>query len=439
MKVLQLTSHMGAGAGKAISGVSMADMDNTHEIVLLDRPEKTDHLERCEDQGIRVIICPSRQQLLELSASSDVIIVNWWHHPLLYQALMDISELPTRLVLWSHVNGIDYPRLKFEFASCFDACMFTSSLSFHNPNWTNDEQDIIGKKSELVYGIGNFDPQSLIPKSSYEAGQEIKVGYAGSLDYAKVHPDFVQWVKNATERNDHLCFELAGDITRAMEQDVRQSKLSEKIRFLGFRTDIEKIMLTWDIFIYLLNPSNFATTENALLESMAIGLPIIATDGSVEKSIVKDSETGLLASDPDEFVEKLNQLSADAKQRTILGENARAYTIRQYNAKSNFAKFISIINSLLRKSKRVHDFRSAVGADPYEWFLSGCGAEDAAALNALSEFNHEQAIASVRTLSCIYKGKSKGSVEQFRRYFPNDRRIAGLAKIIHDAQGGELS
>ena len=54
MKVVHLTVHMGAGVGKAISGIVVMDSKIQHVIVLLEKPNKMDHIERCRNEGIEV-------------------------------------------------------------------------------------------------------------------------------------------------------------------------------------------------------------------------------------------------------------------------------------------------------------------------------------------------------------------------------------------------
>ena len=117
MRILHIAAHMGAGAGKAISGMAISDRESKHRIILLDKPEKSDHIIRCRQRGIEVLICTEKEQIKREVSEADVVVVNWWHHPLTYKALAEISDIPARIVLWSHVNGLNYPVLKPEFAA----------------------------------------------------------------------------------------------------------------------------------------------------------------------------------------------------------------------------------------------------------------------------------------------------------------------------------
>lgn len=440
MNILHIAAHMGAGAGKAISGIAISDKANEHTIILLDKPEKYDHIKRCEQNGISVKICPTAEEEREEASKADVIVVSWWHHPLTYRALMNIANVPSRMVLWCHVNGLYYPKPNPAFILCFDACMFTSKKSFENEGWSTKEKNEIYEKSALVYGIGDFNPEKLPQKNDYQVKREkMRVGYVGSLDYAKLHPDFAGWIKAAIEKNKNICFELAGDVTGGLRHDVMEQGLSDYVNFLGFRENVKELLTQWDAFIYFLNPCNFATTENALLEAMACGLPVVASDGIVERSIIEDGTDGILAGDGEAFAKQLGRLSKSRELRETLGKEARANMIRKYDMRENTLRFDSVIRKTAREYKKVRDFKKVLGDEPFEWFLSGCGAEDAKKMEDLSTVDQSNAdLEEVRqcvvSLEGIFKGKAKASVSQYTEYFPEDRRLKNVAFIIKSNQ-----
>lgn len=443
MKILHIAAHMGAGAGKAISGIAISDKMNEHKIILLDEPEKYDHIRRCEQNGINVKICPTAEEEREAASKADVVMVSWWHHPLTYRTLMNIANVPSRLVLWCHVNGLHYPELNPSFISCFDACMFTSKKSFENERCGTKEKEEIYEKSTLVYGMGDFEPEKFPQKKDYKMKQgKMRVGYVGSLDYAKIHPDFTGWLKAAIEKNKDIYFELAGDVTGKLRHDVTEQGLSGYVHFLGFRENVKELLIQWDAFIYLLNPYNFATTENALLEAMACGLPVVASDGAVEKSIIENRKDGILVRDGKSFAAQLDKLSKSCELRKTLGQGARAGTIRKYDIRKNILRFDSVVLNAVNGCKRLHDFKEVLGEEPFGWFLSGCGEEDAKKMTYLSAVNQSSAdFEEVRqcaaSLEGIFRGKAKASVSQYSEYFPGDRRLKNLTSMIQ--RGQEMS
>ena len=441
MRILHIAAHMGAGAGKAISGMAIADREHEHRIIVLDKPEKTNHITRCSQHGIQVDACLSPEQERVEVAKADVVVVNWWHHPLLYKTLLNISKVPSRLVLWCHVNGVHYPQLQPSFLSCFEGYMFTSSASFGNDNWSKSEREEIKRKGILVYGMGDFNPENHIIKPDYEINTEnIKVGYVGSLDYAKLHPDFVAWLKEVIKKNKHIKFELAGDVTEQLRIDVEKAGILGCVDFLGFRTDVKELLPKWDAFIYPLNPYNFATTENALIEAMASGLPIVASNGLVERTIIHDGVDGLLVGDKDAFSERLMELLKDKNFREGLGKSARVTTLDRYSVTANKQRFNEAVSKTLDDGKIIHNFSLVLGDSTFEWFLCGCSANDAEKLRFLSKVEsssveHNKVSQVISSLAGIYKGKEKGSVAQYCKYFPGDEQLNALAMVMKTCGG----
>ncbi len=439
MRILHIAAHLGAGAGKAIAGLAISDTEHSHTIILVCKPEKEEHIKRCLDHHVRVLICPEENEFRREVTAADVIVVSWWHHPAVYEALEKAAEIPTRMVLWSHVNGLHYPRLNADFINAFDACMFTSKAVLLNEYWNAEERKTIEEKSVLVYGMGDFSPENFKSKTHYEIGETVTIGYVGSLNHAKVHPDLLKWIKKAADMDDKIRFVIAGDCPPAMAAEAATLGLTDRIHFLGFREDIPEVLRSLDIFMYPLNPYNFATTENALLEAMAVGLPIIATDGVVEQSILENGRNGMLVSDEDAFTEGISLMISNEAFRRMLGESARRTVIKTYRVRENLERFHSVVERMGGIAKKVHPFTEVIGDTVFDWLLNGCGEREKelfrkAAMSTIGSAGHEECVQELAELRHIYYGASKGSVRQFYHYRENDRRLGKVVSMIDEAK-----
>ena len=138
-KILQITPHLGGGVGKAVIGAAMPDKQFNTEIMLLEKPEKEEIVSRVRDMGINVMACLSDCEVQRKIQETDIVIVNWWNHPLMSRFLVHFPTVPCRLVLWAHVNGCTYPYLPFDFLNRFDHIFFTTKYSYENPFWSMEQ------------------------------------------------------------------------------------------------------------------------------------------------------------------------------------------------------------------------------------------------------------------------------------------------------------
>src|SRR5207248_3062264 len=95
-----------------------------------------------------------------------------------------------------------------------------------------------------------------------------------------------------------------------------------RVRFLGHCPDVPPVMETADLFVL---PSHKEGLPNAVLEAMAMGLPVVATNAGGTGEVVLDGETGLLVppADPPALGAALCRLLEDAALRARLVEGAQ--------------------------------------------------------------------------------------------------------------------
>ncbi|MBI3003324.1 MAG: glycosyltransferase family 4 protein, partial [candidate division NC10 bacterium] len=71
----------------------------------------------------------------------------------------------------------------------------------------------------------------------------------------------------------------------------REAGVSERVRFLGWREDIPRILAALSVFVL---PSANEGMGMVLVEAMAMGVPVVATRVGGIPSVVPDGECGLL-------------------------------------------------------------------------------------------------------------------------------------------------
>lgn len=428
MKVLQVTTHLGGGVGKAIAGlISMVDKNNIeHEVLILEELINEKYKNKLLLNGIKVNNINNIVDLKKYMNTFDIIIINWWNNPVMSNFLMKFPEIKTRIVLWSHVNGNTYPCLPVPFLQIFHKVLFTSEFSYENSLWSKEEKKQIREISNVIYGFGDFDPTKMLYKNKYSINKKINVGYIGTLNYSKMNKNFINISEKIINFNKNIEFNLYGEIGNDLLNDINKSKNKDKFIINGYSNEVNNEMLKMDIFGYILDEDNYGTTENVLLEAMAVGLPIITLNQNSEKYIIKDKYSGILANDYFEYINKLVLLSQNEKAREYLGKNARRTVIKNFNSISNVNKYISICNDLLNKEKTHINFNELIGYKPIEWFLYFSGKY----VNLLKKILYDEEEKLLCKLPPIFIGYNKGSIINFSNVFNYDCDLSKLKKMV---------
>ena len=103
----------------------------------------------------------------------------------------------------------------------------------------------------------------------------------------------------------------------------RTNNLDGIVIFAGYVENVEAYLKAMDVFCLI--PKNNEGFSNAVLEAMAMGKPVIATDVGGNNEAVIDGETGLIipAGNPQIFTEAVMTLYKDPVKRTKMGQKAR--------------------------------------------------------------------------------------------------------------------
>ena len=133
-----------------------------------------------------------------------------------------------------------------------------------------------------------------------EFGLENRFVFAciGRLHSCKGHQHLIEAVDLLKERCPSVTVLIAGDgpLRDELEDMVRTRKLTEEIRFLGYRKDVTQILAVCHAVV---QPSVFEGFGLAAAEAMACGLPVVSTNLPSIAEVVEDGKTGILVSPGD--------------------------------------------------------------------------------------------------------------------------------------------
>jgi len=133
-----------------------------------------------------------------------------------------------------------------------------------------------------------------------------------------------------------------------LENRTAQLNLNGKVIFTGARNDVSQILREVDISVL---PSLSESFSNTLLESMAHGIPVIATSVGGNPEIITDGVNGLLVPprDPAELTLAMNTLLESPELARRLGKAAREKVVREYSLERLLQRTEDLYTSLLER------------------------------------------------------------------------------------------
>ena len=126
------------------------------------------------------------------------------------------------------------------------------------------------------------------------------------------------------------------------------SQLSLQIRRLGFITDERRLAKVYAAGDVLLAPSRVENLPNVVLEALASGLPVVATDAGGMRDAVRHMESGWLVAPgrTDLLAEGLARLLEDDALRAGMGEAARRLAEREFSSAGELDRFESLYREI---------------------------------------------------------------------------------------------
>lgn len=134
-----------------------------------------------------------------------------------------------------------------------------------------------------------------------------------------------------------------------------------QIRFVGRMNhgDAMKMMASCDLFVL---PSHTEGFPNVVLEAMALGKPIVATDvGALPEMLSEECGVVIESRSVEALGRGLDQLIENEELRSMLGRNAWEKARRQYALDTVFAAYVDIWGDLKGAANAVNNGRPRIG------------------------------------------------------------------------------
>ena len=170
-----------------------------------------------------------------------------------------------------------------------------------------------------------------LDKDSWERNNIIN-----DINYQNIVEEYrSEYIKSEKEIIDfqfkYLLSKLDKSLKDKLQSFISAESLGEQVELLGNRGDVLRIISSFDLFIMTSLWEGFSI---ALLEAMATGLPIIATNVGGNPEVIENLDSGIIVSpgDTDGIVKAIIMLINDDDLRQKIGNNARTKFMSKFSS-----------------------------------------------------------------------------------------------------------
>jgi glycosyltransferase involved in cell wall biosynthesis len=173
------------------------------------------------------------------------------------------------------------------------------------------------------------------------------------LDPLKDHATAIRVINHLAHRNpdSRLILVGQGPEETAIREKVEAWGLTDRVRFLGLRTDVARLLSAADLFLLT---SVSEGIPLVLIEAMAAGLPVVSTDVGGVGEVVEDGRTGLLAPSGDDgaLAEKVLLLARDPAECERMGRAGRVRAETMFSERQMHAAYLRLYGEMLEGRPR---------------------------------------------------------------------------------------
>ena len=225
--------------------------------------------------------------------------------------------------------------------------------------FANKTQRINSKKLITIHN-GIDDVCDLTEKSSSDLKKELGIPINHPVICTISHMEEHKGLKYLLEaaslllqsKND-VSFLLVGEGVLKKELKIlcADLKIEKNVIFAGEQSDISEILSLSDIFVL---PSLREGLPLTILEAMACGKPVIATNVGGIPEIVKDGENGILVypKDPETLYMAMNELLGDREKREKMGRIGKRVCDESFRTKTMVEKVEDLYDFHINKKVR---------------------------------------------------------------------------------------
>ena len=214
----------------------------------------------------------------------------------------------------------------------------------------------------IFNGIDNelFEIKDVSKDIRKEFGIESKaklVGCIGRIIPEKGQKSLLQAIPGVIQECPETFFLIIGEVflkdegyKKELFEIIKKNKIEDRVRLTGFRTDIGDVMRSLDVLVFpSVTPESFGLS---ILEAMAIGKPVIASNIGGVSEIIEDGITGMLIepNHPEQITDWIIRLFSDQEMYDTIAQKAKEVVTERFSMQKYVAAMEEAFRGALRFS-----------------------------------------------------------------------------------------
>jgi glycosyltransferase involved in cell wall biosynthesis len=212
---------------------------------------------------------------------------------------------------------------------------------------SEDKVQVIYNGVDLNAFNESFDKEQIKSKLGINPNVPV-IGTVGRLTEQKGHIYLLQAILKLKHKFPDIKVLIVGDgpLMDELKSYTSSSGLSNNVIFTGFRRDIPALLSIMDIFVF---PSLWEGLPNALIEAMASGKAIIASNLPQIKEVLDSDGLGILVppKDSDSISQSINFLLKNEKIVKKMGNSAKNMACTRFNIENTVKIYEKMFEKIL--------------------------------------------------------------------------------------------
>jgi glycosyltransferase involved in cell wall biosynthesis len=176
----------------------------------------------------------------------------------------------------------------------------------------------------------------------------------GRQDFQKGQRYLLEAMSMLVSTHPHLVLLVAGrsgDVSEELESLRHRLGLQDQVQFLGHREDVPEILAAADLFVF---PSFYEGLPGAVIEAMALGLPIVASNIEPVRETIEEGKNAFLVppAAPVELAAAITRLLEDPRTAQAAGRRSREIFEESFTLEQSVIRLMAYYQQILSfKSK----------------------------------------------------------------------------------------